>query len=422
MSAIADWDWEIGAKNIANTEDWSTQFNWIEEIQVSPDGETAACIVNIDEGEFNVCVNGQKWREDPFDKIWLLRFSPDGRLTAIVSEMGEWTLAIDGEPWTNTFGYLWQPMFSKDGKVIAAAFQNDMKYGIVVDDNPWENTFSNMTCPTMNASGSSCGAAVQTVETGQGEIFTFQKGSYSVAQDGAVWDKNFVNVWDMAISDDGKTLAAEVRHTLYDYTIAVNGIPWKTIFNCVWRPIIHPKTGAVLAPVRMNGKWTLAQDGNRHWGGQFDQLFDPRVLPDGKHIAAIVAPDFGKWTIAFDSVPWKVCVDEMVTDLVINDSGSRIVALGKDHGQWLVLENGKIWNTKFNRAWKPECSPNGQYVALKVEKNGKYSLAVNDCLWNESFQAIWGPVFSQDSTKILCCTLDNGKIDRRVIPVKSILK
>ena len=62
----------------------------------SPDGETIAAIVNVDEGEFTVCVNGDVWGETIFDKIWHLRFSPDGRLTALVSEMGEWTMAVDG--------------------------------------------------------------------------------------------------------------------------------------------------------------------------------------------------------------------------------------------------------------------------------------------------------------------------------------
>ena len=54
------WDWEIGEKKVAVGE-WQNQFNWVEEFCASPDGENIAAIVNIDEGEFNVCINGKTW-------------------------------------------------------------------------------------------------------------------------------------------------------------------------------------------------------------------------------------------------------------------------------------------------------------------------------------------------------------------------
>ena len=72
--------------------------------------------------------------ETVFDKIWYLRFAPDGRLTAFVSETGEWTVAVDGTPWDNKFGYVWNTMFSPDGKNIAVAVQQDMTYGMALND------------------------------------------------------------------------------------------------------------------------------------------------------------------------------------------------------------------------------------------------------------------------------------------------
>ncbi|MDX2500445.1 MAG: WD40 repeat domain-containing protein, partial [Deltaproteobacteria bacterium] len=55
------WDWNIGQREIADTNQWRGKFNWIEEPYVSPDGEKIATIVNLAEGEFSVCVNGQAW-------------------------------------------------------------------------------------------------------------------------------------------------------------------------------------------------------------------------------------------------------------------------------------------------------------------------------------------------------------------------
>ena len=100
MDPKVTWDWESGQKEIAAFSEWTDRFNWVEEPYVSLDGEKIAAIVNVAEGEFNVCVNDETW-DRGFDKIWYLRFSPDGRLTGLVSEMGEWTVAVDGNPWEN---------------------------------------------------------------------------------------------------------------------------------------------------------------------------------------------------------------------------------------------------------------------------------------------------------------------------------
>ena len=57
MADNESWDWEPGEKRI-DVGKWRDQFNWVEEPQASPDGEKIAAIVNIDEGEFKVCENG----------------------------------------------------------------------------------------------------------------------------------------------------------------------------------------------------------------------------------------------------------------------------------------------------------------------------------------------------------------------------
>ncbi len=162
------WDWDTGEKKIPFS-DWKKSYNWVEEPQTSPDGEKIAAIVNIDEGEFTVCVNGQSW-EPVYDKIWYLRFSPDGRATALVSEMGEWTVAVDGVPWENRYGYVWNTCFSPDGKRIAVAVVQDMKYGMAINDVSWETTYANMTDPVLSPDGNRSAAAVQVANFGAAEI------------------------------------------------------------------------------------------------------------------------------------------------------------------------------------------------------------------------------------------------------------
>ena len=113
MVANQSWDWEIGHREI-DTSDWSQRFRWVEELHASPDGETVAAIVNVEEA-FNVCMNGALWSDEHADKIWHLRFTPDNRPYALVSDGGQWTVAVGGEAWSEGFDYVWQPLTSADG-------------------------------------------------------------------------------------------------------------------------------------------------------------------------------------------------------------------------------------------------------------------------------------------------------------------
>ena len=202
MADNESWDWEPGEKRI-DVGEWRDQFNWVEEPQASPDGEKIAAIVNIDEGEFKVCENGSTW-EDTFDKIWYLRFSPDGRLTAIVSDTGEWTLAVDGSCWENQYDYVWNTQFSEDGQRIALCIQTDMTYCMSIDDTPWDDHFASMNTFVFNPAGSATAAAVQVEEIGEADILKFQEGAFTAALNCKAWDSRFVNVWGLAISADGQ--------------------------------------------------------------------------------------------------------------------------------------------------------------------------------------------------------------------------
>ncbi len=77
MKSPESWDWETGRKEVPFSS-WQDRYEWVEEPQSSPDGESVAAIVKTGESEFNVCVNGDTW-DSPFEKIWHLRYSPNGR-------------------------------------------------------------------------------------------------------------------------------------------------------------------------------------------------------------------------------------------------------------------------------------------------------------------------------------------------------
>ena len=158
MDISNSWDWNAGKREIAQFGSWPTSFDWVEEPYASPDGEKIAAVVKTGEMEFSVCVNGTAW-ENTFDKVWYLRFAPDGRLTGIVSDTGQWTLAVDGAAWEEQFDYIWDTQFTRDGQTIVCAVQQGMQYLMATNGKPWENAFSNMGHTAMNQDGSRTAAS-----------------------------------------------------------------------------------------------------------------------------------------------------------------------------------------------------------------------------------------------------------------------
>lgn len=411
------WDWETGEKSV-HIGEWRNEFGWVEEPYTSPDGEKVAAIVNVGEMEFNVCINGETW-ENSYDKIWHLRFSADGKATALVSDMGEWTVAIDGETWENKFAYVWNPLYSRDGKSLAVAAQQEMQYYMVLNGKPWDVSYVNMTYFALSDCGTRTAGAVQKEAVDSGQIHKFKEGTFTAALDGKAWDSTFVNVWNLVISPDGQHLAAEVRHNLYDYTIAVDGQAWDKTFDCVWEPIFNPKKNTVIAPVRTGGQWVLAQDGEFIWDRRFVQLWQQQLSPDGEKLAAVVAPAYGRWTMAVNGVPWEITFSDMVTDAVFSPDGAKVAALAKEGEIWKVVVDGSVWSNTFDMAWQPVFSPDGVNVAARVEKNGKYTVVLNDHLWSRECEAVWDPVFSFDGDKLLMRSIEDSTYYRRIIPVSA---
>jgi len=332
-------------------------------------------------------------------------------------------VAVDGETWENKYEFVWDARFGQKSGNIMVMAKADGEYLAVINDTPWENTYLSMTDITGPPDCGHAAGVVQTVKFDQADIYTFQDGCYSVAVDGEVWDKNFVNVWEPVFSPDGRRVAAQIRTTLYDYTIAVDGEPWGTLYPMVWEPKFSPVDGSVTAPVKIPGGWTLAKDGKALWDVKFAQLWQHQYSPNGDKIAAIVAPVYGKWTVAVDGKPSDKVFGDMATDLVFSPIGGRTAFLGKEGEKWSVVVDGTVWAGKYDMAWKPVFSPDGHHAAAKVEKGGRYTIAVNGKELRP-FKAVWDPIFSPDSDKVLIRAIegegDDEKYIRQVLPLSEI--
>ena len=58
----------------------------------------------------------------PQAPVWLTAFSPDGTSIAAESRLSlyDYTIAVDGTPWQQTFGGVWEPVFNPVRGTVAA--------------------------------------------------------------------------------------------------------------------------------------------------------------------------------------------------------------------------------------------------------------------------------------------------------------
>ncbi len=413
MEEVQPWDWKTELKEIP-VKEWKTRFNWVEEFHITPDGESIASVVNVDEMAFDICVNGEV-QERGYEKIWNLVPLPDNRFAAFVCNDDKWTLTVNGTEWSNRFDFVWNFHITPTGEHFGFAFQKDSEYGMAVDDNPWNHLFTNMSGMVLSHTGTSA-AVVQVSPMAAADVEGFKKGLFSLAVDGNLLDKTFLNIWDITFDPTGQNLAAAVRLTREAYTIVQNDTLWDKRFQAVWNPRFS-NSGTVLAPVRDGGKWKLFQDNEPFWEKGYDQLWKITPSPANSDIAAIVSPAFGKWSVAVNDRVWNMSCDTMISDIFYSDNGSCLVALLKNKGVWNLAKNQTLWDLSADKLFTPCISFDGSFVAVVMEKLGKHHLIVNNKTIVTNYDLISSPVFSPDLSKILVKGIENGIYKRRVLSI-----
>lgn len=417
------WDWTCGEKVVQQTKQLPKVKPSFFDHSFSPDGERVATIVfDQEEMEFQVVVNGVPW-EHIFENIWLPQFTPQGKLTILGASLGEWTLVEEDEPWPEQYEYIWKPQFDQNGKNIAAAIRKDGRYGMAKNGQTWEKLFHNATGFCINPNGDTTACIVQTEPLDQGDIQTFRKGIFSVAVNGKVWDKKFQTIWDLVVSDQGKS-AAVVRLNTNEYSIAVDGSTWEQSFAIIWRPQFNRQTEQVLAPVRVGQHWGLAIDGALAWEPNYKELWHLALSDDGQKIWAIGAPKFGRFTLIKNNRPWKHTFP-VISEFTLSPDGEQAMAIGQVRSadekiHWQIILNDIPWAGLYDQVYHPTFSPDNAHAACTVQKGEHHFLVVDNKILSQAFQFLWKPTFSPDSTKILIKGFDQGKFIRKVLNLKEI--
>lgn len=223
---------------------WGKTFLTVWGAVFSPDSNHVAAAVRTGLAQYSIAVDGNPW-EGPYGLVWEPIFKPNSNdVVAPVRTPKGTTLAMNGKPIWGFFFNVWRQKFSPDGQKIAAVVCSPFPlWTIAVDGKPWGITFDKaVLSPVFSPDGKRVAAAVK------------NNNKWTIAVDGSTWSEVFDMVWDPIFSPGGDKVVAKAERG-GKYFIVVNGKVGKKGYESLWNPVFSPDGSKLLVKGVDNGKY-----------------------------------------------------------------------------------------------------------------------------------------------------------------------
>ncbi|MFH1809378.1 MAG: electron transfer complex subunit TmcD [Pseudomonadota bacterium] len=179
-------------------------------------------------------------------------------------------------------------------------------------------------------------------------------------------------------------------------------------------PVMHelvasPDGSCVAAPVE-NADGTLSVwTSQGAWADSFEKVLSLRYLPDGRLMALVRIDD--EWTVAVDGAPWDERF-EFAWNPKLSGDGQHIGVQIKRDGEYGVAIDGKAWDKGFLSLRDFALSADGAHAAATVQVSklgeadiwtfaeGTWGVAVDGQAWEQHFINTYAPVFSPDGSSV----------------------
>jgi hypothetical protein len=134
---------------------WKGSYVQLWQATAGPGGKRVAATVATGYGRWTVAVDDQPWAETHGDMVLAPLFSPDGRrVAAVIKDQDRWGLAVDGKAWEPRFDMAWQPVFSPDGKHLAIHVEQGGAHTVCLDGKVAARSFAQLFDPMFSPDGS----------------------------------------------------------------------------------------------------------------------------------------------------------------------------------------------------------------------------------------------------------------------------
>jgi hypothetical protein len=168
------------------------------------------------------------------------------------------------------------------------------------------------------------------------------------------WNKKFLQVRELVVSDDGEKIAAVVRNEDKRFTTCVNGDAWEETFERVYSLKFTPDSRLISLALR-DYEWSVNVD-RETWEEKFDYLWNLTISPDGKSIAVNLRTGEMTSGVCLNGKAWENTFPE-VRDLALSPDGQRAAThaqvnprkeldiLSFSNKNWAVAVDGTAWNS-----------------------------------------------------------------------------
>jgi hypothetical protein len=358
---IAVGDWVVGTlatsefeayANIIIRKEAVTNFRMVQNssrVEIRPEGLGKA-----------LYQNGRRI-SDIFDDVDYIRKGTGSGVDVIavnVRRGSQWTVAVNGKPWSNWFDQLYEYAVINNGVAIGVKIGD--KWTIAVDGVPWRQRFDSVV-------------------------------GYNIFPNGSVIAE---------VIADGRDII--VRDGIEDSRLPLP------------RFIRMNETGKIAWFTPFPDRATVTVGFTSTWKSTFPKILGIAVaFKSGKVVAQAIAN--GKTTAVIDDVPWAHWYDSDTAGVGI--CNSSVYLRENRNGLWTFVVNDKSWTNWFDELGSIGCEESGA-ISAAVKKNNRWSIIRGGKLVTDWFADLRAWTISQDGTYLAAAVADkrvNQELSWKVI-------
>jgi hypothetical protein len=352
---------------------WDGEYEKAWNLRAVPGKGFAACICKDE--EWTLAVNGMEW-SNLFDFIWDLQISPDGSQISLAFQLdGEYGMVVNDKPWDSLYENINGMVLGNQGTSaavvqvgsMAAADVEAFKKGIfsvALNGQAFDQKFLNIWDLSLDKEKQNLAWGVR-----------LNREAYTIAVNDISWENTFQSVWKPEFADQGRSIVAPVRHGGKWKLFKDDQLFWKTGYELLWHVNVCPANNRIAAIVAPSyGKWTVAED-DIIWPISCDTMIrDIHYSQDGSCLVAVIK-NKGTWTLAVDKIVWDLSADKIFTPCISQDGSVVAVAIERQ-GKNFVAVNNKIITGPYEVMGDPVISPDAGKILVKGIENGVYKRRV----------------------------------------------
>jgi hypothetical protein len=209
-------------------------------------GSSVAATVRLSPTEYSIAVDGQCWPER-YTGAWEPVFHPSEKSVIAPVRLGaKWALAQDGRIlWPADFHQLWHQQVARDGTIAAIVAPRFGQFTVAKEGRPWTNSYPVVTDLVLHQDGGRAAAVGQAGLTLSNDSSQLSAQQWQVIVDDAPWSGWYDRVFPPVFSQDGHHVAVRVEHS-GKWTVLVDDRPYSRWFDRLWDPIFSPDSRKLL--------------------------------------------------------------------------------------------------------------------------------------------------------------------------------